>query len=64
MSRYTGELYNEKIYDITERGSERLNYLRKTIQERMERERMIEFLAKIQRCRVVKHVAHMNSARV
>lgn len=64
LSRYTGELYNEKIYDITGRGSERLDFLRVTVLERMEKERLTNFLAKIQRCRVVKHVARMNSARV
>ena len=54
LSRYTGELYNEKIYDITERGSERLDFLRDTVYERMEDERLTEFLANIKRCRILK----------
>ena len=53
-ARYTGELYNEKIYDITERGFERLDFLRDTVYERMEDERLTEFLANIKRCRVLR----------
>ncbi|MHA2164106.1 MAG: hypothetical protein ACXABF_16950 [Candidatus Thorarchaeota archaeon] len=52
LSRYTADLYNEKIYDITERGSERLDYLRDSVLERMEMDRMNEFPANIKRCRV------------
>jgi DNA-binding PadR family transcriptional regulator len=54
LSRYTGELYNEKIYEITDRGYERLNYLRETILERIEEERITDFLANIKRCRILK----------
>jgi DNA-binding PadR family transcriptional regulator len=54
LSRYTADLYNEKIYDITERGSERLHYLRDSVLERMEIDRMNEFLAKIKRCKIEK----------
>ena len=56
LSRYTGELYNEKIYEMTERGYERLSYLRETIRERMEEKRITDFLANIKRCRVIKQV--------
>lgn len=54
LSRYTADLNNEKIYDITKRGNERLDYLRESVLERMERVRMNEFLAKIKLCRVAK----------
>jgi DNA-binding PadR family transcriptional regulator len=63
LRRYTGELYNEKIYEITERGYERLNYLRETILERMEKERITNFLANIKRCRVIKQIRKTNTPR-
>ena len=43
-----------KIYDITVRGSERLDFLRDTVYERMEDERLSELLANIKRCRVLR----------
>ena len=63
LSRYTGELYNEKIYEMTERGYERLSYLRETILERMEEERITNFLANIRRCRVIKQVRATSTHR-
>jgi DNA-binding PadR family transcriptional regulator len=55
LSRSTGDLYNEKYYYITERGFERLDFLRVKVLEKMEDERLTEFLANIERCRVTKY---------
>lgn len=54
LTRSTAELYNEKIYSIPGRGLERLDLLRANVLERMEDERLTEFLANIKRCKVIK----------
>jgi DNA-binding PadR family transcriptional regulator len=54
LSRFTGELHNEKIYDLTDRGYERLQYLKRLVLERMDEKQAWEFLAKIERCRIIK----------
>jgi DNA-binding MarR family transcriptional regulator len=56
LNRYTGHLNNEKIYSLTDRGLERLNYLRETVYERMDEEEISHFLSNIKRCRVNKHL--------
>ena len=56
LSRYTGDLNNEKIYSLTDRGLERLNYLRESVYERMDEDEMAHFLSNIKRCRVNIHL--------
>ena len=60
LSRSTAELFNEKIYDISVRGLERLDYLRDTVLERMETDEMDDFLSKIKRCKIIRQSGREN----
>jgi len=52
LNRYTASMYNRKEYNITERGLERIHYLRETVFRDWSDDAVERFLANIKRCKI------------